>query len=105
VLGLNMLFPFPLKSIRSVGLLGVFCFCQFRFGSLFVFIVGCFLWVVDCKGFRLWVVFRVFFWVFGWASYVCSEALHAFLVYVEAYFFFFLISQNILRKRKKGRNP
>jgi hypothetical protein len=48
VLGLKMFFPFPLKFISGVGLLGVFCFCWFCFGSFFVFMVGCFPWVVDC---------------------------------------------------------
>ena len=48
VLGLKMLFPFPMKFIRGVEVLGVICFCRFCCGSLFVFIVRCFLWVVDC---------------------------------------------------------
>jgi hypothetical protein len=60
-----MISPFPIKFIRGVGLLGLFFgFCGFCIGL-----------------FLSWV----FFWGFGWATYVYFEALCAFLVYLEAH--------------------
>jgi hypothetical protein len=69
-------------------------FCGFCIGFIFVPI----LWVLAGL-FLSWV----FFGVFGWATYVNSEALCAFLVYLEAYCAF-LIYITLLIKKKKNRN-
>jgi hypothetical protein len=42
VLGLKMLFPFPLKFIRGVGLLGVFCFAGSDLGAFLYLLLGAF---------------------------------------------------------------
>jgi hypothetical protein len=92
-----MLSPFPLKFIRGVGLLGVF----FLAGS----VLGLFLYLFSLVFFldRLLGFFfsGCLFWVFGWATYVYSEALRAFLVFLEAHCTF-LIYTILFIKKKKG---
>ena len=101
MLGLKLLIPFPSKFIRGVVLLGVFffCFAGSVLAAFLYFLLSAFCGLLIARVQGLGCFSGCYFWVFGWASYVCSEALYAFLVYLECISLFCYI-QHYLKKKK-----
>ena len=92
-----MISLFPLKFSRGVGLLGVVDSCRFCFGFFFLFFIFYFGFFIGGFFFPGYL-----FWVFGWATYVFSEALRVLLVYLKAHCTFLIYTTLLIKKKKKN---